>query len=284
MTNNNCELCQNPDNDKMVQCDKCDKWHHHDCVGTIEEEVCNVTWICPKCDKPKSRSGKSHKSGTSRNTVLDEETLKTMRELEESELRIEAAKAAQKETEIAMEAQTAQAMATMKTQIAQRQTQILQEQLKIKYANQRLALIRDSDSYKSVSNASSIKRTIEWVENQQQQMNQQDMIQKLPPCNTGVPLPTTNEIIHSTPHGAMKPNGPLLENNNKNTHLQFNQVKGGDVFQIRNYAMQQQPPEVNYDQLTRAQVRARQGIERIELRINCQQSDVDMTMLKTWSD
>ena len=32
-----CKSCRGPDTDDMVQCDKCDKWHHFECVGVTEE-------------------------------------------------------------------------------------------------------------------------------------------------------------------------------------------------------------------------------------------------------
>lgn len=53
-----CKSCNGPDSDEMVQCDKCDKWHHFGCVG-VTEEVADHSWRCPTCVAAKwiQRSG-----------------------------------------------------------------------------------------------------------------------------------------------------------------------------------------------------------------------------------
>ncbi|XP_058828499.1 uncharacterized protein LOC131688314 [Topomyia yanbarensis] len=43
-----CQLCQERDNEEMVQCDGCDKWFHFVCVQ-VTEDIANVSWVCPFC-------------------------------------------------------------------------------------------------------------------------------------------------------------------------------------------------------------------------------------------
>lgn len=44
-----CVLCDEPDDDFMVQCDECDAWHHHACVGVNETVARNQDWCCQRC-------------------------------------------------------------------------------------------------------------------------------------------------------------------------------------------------------------------------------------------
>ena len=46
-----CPLCQETDNDLMVQCDQCDLWYHFSCVG-VDDQIQHVDWKCPKCNVP----------------------------------------------------------------------------------------------------------------------------------------------------------------------------------------------------------------------------------------
>ncbi|XP_062556741.1 uncharacterized protein LOC134221566 [Armigeres subalbatus] len=43
-----CKCCGRPDTNEMVQCDKCDGWHHYECVG-VSEEVVDQSWSCANC-------------------------------------------------------------------------------------------------------------------------------------------------------------------------------------------------------------------------------------------
>lgn len=43
-----CVLCNDFDNMDMVQCDTCDQWYHHECVG-VSESVANRSWSCERC-------------------------------------------------------------------------------------------------------------------------------------------------------------------------------------------------------------------------------------------
>lgn len=45
----NCNKCKTADNDRMVQCDKCDKWYHYDCVS-VNSGVADVSWSCEGCN------------------------------------------------------------------------------------------------------------------------------------------------------------------------------------------------------------------------------------------
>lgn len=45
----NCKKCNAGDNDRMVQCDKCDQWYHYDCVA-VNSGVANISWNCKGCD------------------------------------------------------------------------------------------------------------------------------------------------------------------------------------------------------------------------------------------
>lgn len=45
----NCKKCNAGDNDRMVQCDKCDQWYHYDCVA-VNSGVANISWNCEGCD------------------------------------------------------------------------------------------------------------------------------------------------------------------------------------------------------------------------------------------
>lgn len=54
-----CPICKGPPNDEMVQCDKCNRWCHHVCVGLTEEIARSLpSWYCNGCrqDVPPSRS------------------------------------------------------------------------------------------------------------------------------------------------------------------------------------------------------------------------------------
>ncbi|XP_073821452.1 uncharacterized protein [Musca autumnalis] len=48
-SNFNCNKCNEVDNDDMVQCDKCDKWYHFNCVG-VNSSVSEVSWSCDGCN------------------------------------------------------------------------------------------------------------------------------------------------------------------------------------------------------------------------------------------
>ncbi|XP_053699046.1 uncharacterized protein LOC128746016 [Sabethes cyaneus] len=43
-----CQLCEERDNEEMVQCDGCDRWYHFVCVH-VSEDIANVSWVCPNC-------------------------------------------------------------------------------------------------------------------------------------------------------------------------------------------------------------------------------------------
>ncbi|XP_055609362.1 uncharacterized protein LOC129756488 [Uranotaenia lowii] len=45
-----CSLCKDPDNNHMVQCDRCQSWYHYQCVG-VGDSVADRSWLCPSCDK-----------------------------------------------------------------------------------------------------------------------------------------------------------------------------------------------------------------------------------------
>ncbi|XP_053691447.1 uncharacterized protein LOC128739964 [Sabethes cyaneus] len=44
----NCQLCDELDNDNMVQCDSCDLWYHFICVN-VTSEIENMSWSCSRC-------------------------------------------------------------------------------------------------------------------------------------------------------------------------------------------------------------------------------------------
>ena len=39
-----------PEDGKMVQCDRCDQWFHEECVD-IPSNICEIEWSCPTCKK-----------------------------------------------------------------------------------------------------------------------------------------------------------------------------------------------------------------------------------------
>lgn len=43
-----CLICSGPDNEEMVQCDKCDRWYHYNCVN-VTSDIVNKDFICVKC-------------------------------------------------------------------------------------------------------------------------------------------------------------------------------------------------------------------------------------------
>ncbi|XP_065094204.1 uncharacterized protein LOC135714762 [Ochlerotatus camptorhynchus] len=43
-----CELCNERDNSRMVQCDGCDTWYHFSCVE-VSRDIANYSWMCPQC-------------------------------------------------------------------------------------------------------------------------------------------------------------------------------------------------------------------------------------------
>lgn len=44
----NCRSYERPDTDEMVQCNRCDQWHHYDCVG-VDNTISDRSWLCPDC-------------------------------------------------------------------------------------------------------------------------------------------------------------------------------------------------------------------------------------------
>ncbi|XP_062701926.1 uncharacterized protein LOC134285359 isoform X2 [Aedes albopictus] len=45
-----CEMCNDRDNSKMVQCDSCDLWYHFACVE-VTGGIANQSWSCPMCSE-----------------------------------------------------------------------------------------------------------------------------------------------------------------------------------------------------------------------------------------
>ncbi|XP_036347102.1 uncharacterized protein LOC118756446, partial [Rhagoletis pomonella] len=45
----NCLKCSEKDDNRMVQCDQCDKWYHFWCVG-VNSGIEDLSWCCDKCD------------------------------------------------------------------------------------------------------------------------------------------------------------------------------------------------------------------------------------------
>lgn len=43
-----CEICHGTQDEPVVACDKCDKWHHFTCVG-IDSIGKGEAWFCKKC-------------------------------------------------------------------------------------------------------------------------------------------------------------------------------------------------------------------------------------------
>ncbi|XP_062550855.1 uncharacterized protein LOC134215740 [Armigeres subalbatus] len=43
-----CELCNERDTSRMVQCDGCDLWYHFSCVE-VSSGIANCSWSCPSC-------------------------------------------------------------------------------------------------------------------------------------------------------------------------------------------------------------------------------------------
>ncbi|XP_053691197.1 uncharacterized protein LOC128739725 [Sabethes cyaneus] len=49
MEEQSCDLCQNADNSRMVQCDYCKNWYHFECAN-VTEDIEFYDWICTKCE------------------------------------------------------------------------------------------------------------------------------------------------------------------------------------------------------------------------------------------
>ena len=49
-----CGLCEDPENDEMVQCDHCDVWFHFICVG-VDQSIQDFDWMCWKCNEKFTR-------------------------------------------------------------------------------------------------------------------------------------------------------------------------------------------------------------------------------------
>nr|XP_029734520.1 uncharacterized protein LOC109412472 [Aedes albopictus] len=60
-----CALCENPVNERMVQCNTCDVWHHFSCVG-VSEDIKGYNWTCLKCDTAKAAKGAIPRKMTTR--------------------------------------------------------------------------------------------------------------------------------------------------------------------------------------------------------------------------
>jgi len=64
--------CTLRDNDPMVQCDKCDRWYHIECVGlTIEEAELAEWWHCSGCRTKKVKSVILNIRGVSRRFQME---------------------------------------------------------------------------------------------------------------------------------------------------------------------------------------------------------------------
>ncbi|XP_058827758.1 uncharacterized protein LOC131687679 [Topomyia yanbarensis] len=47
-----CQVCDERDNSRMVQCDGCNEWYHFSCVE-VSEGIADVSWICMNCEHAK---------------------------------------------------------------------------------------------------------------------------------------------------------------------------------------------------------------------------------------
>lgn len=56
-----CEICKGTQDEPVVACDKCDKWHHFACVG-IKSIGKKDTWFCKECKPPSVHSSNSQPS------------------------------------------------------------------------------------------------------------------------------------------------------------------------------------------------------------------------------
>ncbi|XP_073821397.1 uncharacterized protein [Musca autumnalis] len=68
-SNFNCNKCNEVDNDDMVQCDKCDKWYHFNCVG-VNSSVSEVSWSCDGCNLNKETTSMEENQSVANTTGL----------------------------------------------------------------------------------------------------------------------------------------------------------------------------------------------------------------------
>lgn len=83
----NCKSCQRPDEfNPMVQCDRCNGWHHFICVG-FTDEMKDMSWLCPNCkERPRSRRSSTSSDYSSQQSLSKREiSLKKLKLLEEKE-------------------------------------------------------------------------------------------------------------------------------------------------------------------------------------------------------
>lgn len=68
---NNCERCCEEDNDRMVQCDKCDLWYHFHCVG-VDSAIADTSWSCDGCNSSTSAEKNVSNKDPARNNQVEE--------------------------------------------------------------------------------------------------------------------------------------------------------------------------------------------------------------------
>lgn len=72
-----CQVCRGEDTDEMVCCDRCEKWHHYQCVG-VTAYIEQHPWSCAKCEgmtsdqDHSSNANKSAKNGGRQKSSITE--------------------------------------------------------------------------------------------------------------------------------------------------------------------------------------------------------------------
>ncbi|XP_055590276.1 uncharacterized protein LOC129742402 [Uranotaenia lowii] len=226
-----CNVCTKPDSDRMVACDKCQRWYHFECVQ-VGDSVAERSWFCPLCDidktaeattmnlrkddDSKSRISQASTSASVKaaKAALELQRLEEVKQLEmkrinnELDQQMQEAELERKRLEEERKKREEEhALEKTQIEIAKRQQEALKkleemylaEKYKILHAQ-----IDETSSQRSVLSCSRKSRTDEWIE-------------RLPVIPN--PVTTDKPLMHPSSEDKIPKNGPENKGNQAVTHI-----------------------------------------------------------------
>lgn len=146
--------CKKPDDDDMVRCDSCRKWHHYLCGG-VDHTVAERDWNCKECENKSSKhSVFSKRRMDAEMKILEEQQrLKYIRKEEQRKLK-----------ERLLEEENERIRLEKEKINEEYMTQ--REKNDEEFVNSKIELLSGASSRSSITTESSRKRTEQWVERQ----------------------------------------------------------------------------------------------------------------------